>query len=78
MKVLAASYQTTLLDCRVEGKPEPHIVWATPYGFSLPTPGRTLPSPQDREPGAAWSEEDRRGSVCISGQKSLGRSKPGN
>uniref|UniRef100_A0A8C7GTL9 Si:ch211-159i8.4 n=1 Tax=Oncorhynchus kisutch TaxID=8019 RepID=A0A8C7GTL9_ONCKI len=27
MKVLAVSYQTTLLDCRAEGKPEPRISW---------------------------------------------------
>uniref|UniRef100_A0A4W5QGS6 Si:ch211-159i8.4 n=1 Tax=Hucho hucho TaxID=62062 RepID=A0A4W5QGS6_9TELE len=38
MKVLAVSYQTTLLDCRAEGKPEPHVSWAAPYGLSLPTP----------------------------------------
>uniref|UniRef100_A0A8C7GTZ0 Si:ch211-159i8.4 n=1 Tax=Oncorhynchus kisutch TaxID=8019 RepID=A0A8C7GTZ0_ONCKI len=38
MKVLAVSYQTTLLDCRAEGKPEPRISWAAPYGLSLPTP----------------------------------------
>ncbi|CAB1325158.1 unnamed protein product [Coregonus sp. 'balchen'] len=38
MKVLAVSYQTTLLDCRAEGKPEPRVSWATPYGLSLPTP----------------------------------------
>ncbi|XP_068182597.1 matrix-remodeling-associated protein 5 [Antennarius striatus] len=34
-KVLAVSYQTVLLDCRVEGKPEPRIRWVTPYGHSL-------------------------------------------
>uniref|UniRef100_A0A8C7UX38 Ig-like domain-containing protein n=1 Tax=Oncorhynchus mykiss TaxID=8022 RepID=A0A8C7UX38_ONCMY len=38
MKVLAVSYQTTLLDCRAEGKPEPRVSWAAPYGLSLPTP----------------------------------------
>ncbi|XP_045887669.1 matrix-remodeling-associated protein 5 [Micropterus dolomieu] len=37
-KVLAVSYQTALLDCRVEGKPEPRVWWITPYGHSLPTP----------------------------------------
>uniref|UniRef100_A0A8C3A5T1 Ig-like domain-containing protein n=1 Tax=Cyclopterus lumpus TaxID=8103 RepID=A0A8C3A5T1_CYCLU len=37
-KVLAVSYQTALLDCRVEGKPEPRVWWVTPYGHSLPTP----------------------------------------
>ncbi|KAL0973962.1 hypothetical protein UPYG_G00213460 [Umbra pygmaea] len=38
IKVLAVSYQTTLLDCRAEGKPEPLISWTTPYNLSLPTP----------------------------------------
>lgn len=38
MKVLSVSYQTTLLDCRTNGKPEPHLTWTTPYGLSLPTP----------------------------------------
>lgn len=37
-KVLAVSYQTALLECRVEGKPEPRVWWVTPYGHSLPTP----------------------------------------
>ncbi|TMS17137.1 Matrix-remodeling-associated protein 5 [Larimichthys crocea] len=37
-KALAVSYQTALLDCRVEGKPEPRVWWVTPYGQSLPTP----------------------------------------
>ncbi|KAM3867228.1 matrix-remodeling-associated protein 5 [Diretmus argenteus] len=37
-KVLAVSYQTTLLHCRAEGKPAPRISWVTPYGHSLPTP----------------------------------------
>lgn len=37
-KVLGVSYQTMLLDCRVEGKPEPRIWWVTPYGHSLTTP----------------------------------------
>lgn len=37
-QVLAVSYQTALLDCRVEGKPEPRIWWVTPYGHTLPTP----------------------------------------
>lgn len=36
--VQAVSYQTALLDCPAEGKPEPRISWATPYGLSLPTP----------------------------------------
>ncbi|KAI1884966.1 hypothetical protein AGOR_G00215340 [Albula goreensis] len=38
MKVLVVSYQTTLLDCRAEGMPEPRITWTTSYGMSLPTP----------------------------------------
>ncbi|XP_034147844.1 matrix-remodeling-associated protein 5 [Esox lucius] len=38
MKVLAVSYQTTLLDCKAEGNPEPLVSWATPYRLSLPTP----------------------------------------
>ncbi|KAJ8255158.1 hypothetical protein GJAV_G00201670 [Gymnothorax javanicus] len=38
MKVLAVSYQTTLLDCKAEGMPEPQITWTTSYGMSLPTP----------------------------------------
>ncbi|KAF1384356.1 hypothetical protein PFLUV_G00117470 [Perca fluviatilis] len=37
-KVMAVSYQTALLDCRVEGKPEPRVWWVTPYDHSLPTP----------------------------------------
>ncbi|KAM7417130.1 hypothetical protein PAMA_016980 [Pampus argenteus] len=37
-KVLGVSYQTALLDCRVEGKPEPRVWWVTPYGHSLHTP----------------------------------------
>lgn len=37
-KILAVSYQTALLDCRVEGKPEPRAWWVTPYGQPLPTP----------------------------------------
>uniref|UniRef100_A0A8D3ARZ2 Ig-like domain-containing protein n=1 Tax=Scophthalmus maximus TaxID=52904 RepID=A0A8D3ARZ2_SCOMX len=37
-KVLGVSYQTVLLDCRVEGKPEPGVWWVTPYGHSLTTP----------------------------------------
>lgn len=37
-KVLAVSYQKALLDCRVEGKPEPQIWWVTPYGHSLSAP----------------------------------------
>ncbi|XP_070818988.1 matrix-remodeling-associated protein 5 [Chaetodon trifascialis] len=37
-KLLAVSYQTVLLDCRVEGKPEPRVWWVTSYGHSLPTP----------------------------------------
>ncbi|XP_022607813.1 matrix-remodeling-associated protein 5-like [Seriola dumerili] len=37
-KVLGVSYQTVLLDCRVEGKPEPRVWWVTPYGHSLTTP----------------------------------------
>uniref|UniRef100_A0A8C9YM34 Ig-like domain-containing protein n=1 Tax=Sander lucioperca TaxID=283035 RepID=A0A8C9YM34_SANLU len=38
VKVMAVSYQTALLDCKVEGKPEPRVWWVTPYGHSLPTP----------------------------------------
>ncbi|XP_068596907.1 matrix-remodeling-associated protein 5 [Brachionichthys hirsutus] len=34
--VLAVSYQTVLLDCRVDGKPEPIVWWVTPHGRSLP------------------------------------------
>lgn len=37
-KVLAVFYQTALLDCRAEGKPQPKVWWVTPYGLSLPTP----------------------------------------
>lgn len=37
-KVLGVSYQTILLDCSVEGKPEPGVWWVTPYGHSLTTP----------------------------------------
>uniref|UniRef100_A0A8C9YQA5 Ig-like domain-containing protein n=1 Tax=Sander lucioperca TaxID=283035 RepID=A0A8C9YQA5_SANLU len=37
-RVMAVSYQTALLDCKVEGKPEPRVWWVTPYGHSLPTP----------------------------------------
>uniref|UniRef100_H2LYU8 Ig-like domain-containing protein n=1 Tax=Oryzias latipes TaxID=8090 RepID=H2LYU8_ORYLA len=37
-KLLGVSYQTALMDCRVEGKPEPKIWWITPYGLSLTTP----------------------------------------
>nr|XP_020451176.1 matrix-remodeling-associated protein 5-like [Monopterus albus] len=37
-KVLGVSYQTALLNCRVEGKPEPRVWWVTPYGLSLTTP----------------------------------------
>ncbi|XP_040030761.2 matrix-remodeling-associated protein 5 isoform X1 [Gasterosteus aculeatus] len=36
-KALAVSYQTTLLDCTVEGKPKPRVSWVTPYGHSLPS-----------------------------------------
>lgn len=36
--VLGVSYQTALLDCRVEGKPEPRVWWVTPNGHSLTTP----------------------------------------
>ncbi|KAJ8393617.1 hypothetical protein AAFF_G00058360 [Aldrovandia affinis] len=38
VKVLAVSYQSTLLDCRAEGMPQPRITWTTSYGMSLPTP----------------------------------------
>ncbi|XP_077388964.1 matrix-remodeling-associated protein 5 [Festucalex cinctus] len=34
-KVVGISYQTVLLDCKVEGKPEPKVWWVTPYGQSL-------------------------------------------
>ncbi|XP_037116895.1 matrix-remodeling-associated protein 5 [Syngnathus acus] len=34
-KVVGISYQTVLLDCKVEGKPEPRVWWVTPYGQSL-------------------------------------------
>ncbi|XP_057705567.1 matrix-remodeling-associated protein 5 isoform X2 [Corythoichthys intestinalis] len=34
-KVTGISYQTVLLDCKVEGKPEPKVWWVTPYGQSL-------------------------------------------
>ncbi|KAL7863700.1 hypothetical protein SRHO_G00126840 [Serrasalmus rhombeus] len=37
-KVLAVSYQTLLLHCKAEGMPEPHIMWTTSYGMSLPAP----------------------------------------
>lgn len=37
-KVWGISYQKALLECRVEGKPEPRVWWVTPYGHSLPTP----------------------------------------
>lgn len=37
-KVLAVSYQTALMDCRAEGKPEARVWWVTPYGHSLPAP----------------------------------------
>ncbi|KAM6980828.1 LOW QUALITY PROTEIN: matrix-remodeling-associated protein 5, partial [Aplochiton taeniatus] len=37
-KVLAVSYQTTLLDCPAEGHPTPRVTWATPSGLSLATP----------------------------------------
>uniref|UniRef100_A0A3Q2ZY24 Si:ch211-159i8.4 n=1 Tax=Kryptolebias marmoratus TaxID=37003 RepID=A0A3Q2ZY24_KRYMA len=30
--LLAVSYQTALLDCKVEGKPGPQVWWVTPYG----------------------------------------------
>ncbi|KAM7000708.1 matrix-remodeling-associated protein 5 [Tautogolabrus adspersus] len=36
--VLAVSYQTVLLDCRVEGKPKPRVWWVSPHGHSLPMP----------------------------------------
>lgn len=35
---LAVFYQTSLLDCRAEGKPVPRVWWVTPSGFSLPKP----------------------------------------
>nr|XP_061783687.1 matrix-remodeling-associated protein 5-like [Nerophis lumbriciformis] len=31
------SYQTVLLDCKVDGKPMPKVWWVTPYGHSLQT-----------------------------------------
>uniref|UniRef100_A0A3B4AIP4 Ig-like domain-containing protein n=1 Tax=Periophthalmus magnuspinnatus TaxID=409849 RepID=A0A3B4AIP4_9GOBI len=34
-KVMAVNYQTTLLDCKVESKPEPRIWWVTPYAQSF-------------------------------------------
>ncbi|KAK0156100.1 Matrix-remodeling-associated protein 5 [Merluccius polli] len=37
-RVLAVSYQTTQLDCKAEGNPEPRVSWITPYGQQLPTP----------------------------------------
>ncbi|KAL7886132.1 hypothetical protein AOLI_G00064270 [Acnodon oligacanthus] len=37
-KVLAVNYQTLLLHCKAEGMPEPHIMWTTSYGMSLPAP----------------------------------------
>ncbi|XP_074530874.1 matrix-remodeling-associated protein 5 [Halichoeres trimaculatus] len=37
-KVLTVSYQTVLLDCRVEGKPKPRYWWVSPHGHSLPAP----------------------------------------
>lgn len=37
-RFLAVFYQTSLLDCRVEGKPVPKVWWITPSGLSLPTP----------------------------------------
>ncbi|TRY98498.1 hypothetical protein DNTS_014636 [Danionella cerebrum] len=37
-KALAVYYQTVMLDCKVEGIPEPQITWTTPYGMTLPTP----------------------------------------
>uniref|UniRef100_UPI0037E78989 matrix-remodeling-associated protein 5 n=1 Tax=Semicossyphus pulcher TaxID=241346 RepID=UPI0037E78989 len=37
-RVLAVSYQTALLDCRVEGKPKPRVWWVTSNGHPLPTP----------------------------------------
>ncbi|XP_054648872.1 matrix-remodeling-associated protein 5 isoform X2 [Dunckerocampus dactyliophorus] len=35
--VVGVSYQTVLLDCKVEGKPVPKVWWVTPYGHSLQT-----------------------------------------
>lgn len=37
-RALAVFYQTSLLDCRAEGKPVPRVWWVTPSGLSLPTP----------------------------------------
>ncbi|KAM8848649.1 matrix-remodeling-associated protein 5 [Synchiropus picturatus] len=37
-KVLVISYQSALLDCKVDGKPEPRVWWVTPLGHSLPAP----------------------------------------
>ncbi|XP_066571076.1 matrix-remodeling-associated protein 5 [Amia ocellicauda] len=38
MKVSAVSYQTKMLDCKVDGIPEPNVSWTTSYGITLPTP----------------------------------------
>nr|XP_057918955.1 matrix-remodeling-associated protein 5 [Doryrhamphus excisus]XP_057918956.1 matrix-remodeling-associated protein 5 [Doryrhamphus excisus] len=35
--VVGVSYQTVLLDCKVEGKPVPQVWWITPYGHLLQT-----------------------------------------
>uniref|UniRef100_A0A8C4SIW7 Si:ch211-159i8.4 n=1 Tax=Erpetoichthys calabaricus TaxID=27687 RepID=A0A8C4SIW7_ERPCA len=38
MKLTALSYQAKILDCKVDGVPEPQIQWITSYGNILPRP----------------------------------------